>query len=159
KHDWPSLMPNATVVSAREYLTDPSNGENRPARVLNLCRTDRYQGRGYYVSLLAEARGHRPLPEVKTIGGVGAGVLRKLMSGAFDDQLQRSLAHQAGDSYVIDSYFGRDPMRRNDALSQQLFSLLKAPLIRTRFNRESDVWRVADAQVLGAADIAADDRA
>jgi leucyl aminopeptidase len=29
---------------------------------LNLCRTGRYQGRGYYVSLLAEARGQRPLP-------------------------------------------------------------------------------------------------
>ena len=36
-------------------------------RIVNLCRTDRYQGRGYYVSLLAEARGHRALPEVKTL--------------------------------------------------------------------------------------------
>src|SRR5262249_39783517 len=150
---WPVLMPNATVVSAREYLSDPSTSENRPARVLNLCRTDRYQGRGYYVSLLAEARGHRPLPEVKTIGDVQTDVLRKLMSAPFNEQIQRSLSQQPGDRCIVDSYFGKDPSRRNDSLSQQLFALLKAPLIRTRFDRENDGWRVADVQVLSAADI------
>ena len=36
-------------------------------RVFNLCRTYRYQTLGYYVSLLAAARGHRPLPTVATL--------------------------------------------------------------------------------------------
>ena len=31
--------------------------------MLNLCRTGRYQGRGYYVSLIAEARG-QTLPQL-----------------------------------------------------------------------------------------------
>ena len=66
--DWPFDIDGARVVTAREYLTDPAYAENTSARIINLCRTDRYQGRGYYVSLLAEARGHRALPEVKTLG-------------------------------------------------------------------------------------------
>src|ERR671926_607489 len=58
----------ATVLTARRYLAEPESANEGTVRVLNLCRTGRYQGRGYYVSLLAEARGQRPLPEVKTIG-------------------------------------------------------------------------------------------
>ena len=57
--DWPFDIESARVVSAREYLTDPAWSDLQSARIVNLCRTDRYQGRGYYVSLLAEARGHR----------------------------------------------------------------------------------------------------
>ena len=59
---------DATVVTARRYLAEPESGNAGIERVLNLCRTGRYQGRGYYVSLVAEARGERPVPDVKTIG-------------------------------------------------------------------------------------------
>src|SRR5207237_9527751 len=60
-------IPDATVLTARRYLAEPEIGNEGAVRVLNLCRTGRYQGRGYYVSLLAEARGQRPVPDVKTI--------------------------------------------------------------------------------------------
>jgi hypothetical protein len=60
-------IPDATVLTARRYLAELEAGNDGAVRVLNLCRTGRYQGRGYYVSLLAEARGQRPVPGVKTI--------------------------------------------------------------------------------------------
>src|SRR5205085_8481979 len=60
-------VPDATVLPARRYLAEPDVGGDGSVRVLNLCRTERYQGRGYYVSLLAEARGQRPLPDVKAV--------------------------------------------------------------------------------------------
>ena len=60
-------VPDATVLTARRYLAEPESGNEGTVRVLNLCRTGRYQGRGYYVSLLAEAHGQRPIPDVKTI--------------------------------------------------------------------------------------------
>src|SRR3954469_17143812 len=59
--------PDATVLTARRYLAESQGGPEGSVRVLNFCRTGRYQGRGYYVSLLAEARGERPMPDVKTI--------------------------------------------------------------------------------------------
>ena len=58
---------DGAVVTARHYLAEPDGGNEAGMRLLNLCRTGRYQGRGYYVSLLAEARGQRPFPDVKTI--------------------------------------------------------------------------------------------
>ena len=64
---WPLSVPNAEVVAARDYLTDPRFVGLRRAKVFNLCRSYGYQTVGYYVSLLAEARGHKPLPSVTTV--------------------------------------------------------------------------------------------
>src|SRR6186997_3452949 len=108
--DWGAQIPGATVVSAREYLTDAAYGESQPARVINLCRTDRYQGRGYYVSLLAEAQGHHPLPEVKTLGDLQADQNAALLAGLPPEHIQRALGAVAGNTASIDAYFGRDPL-------------------------------------------------
>ena len=47
--DWPFEIEGARVVSAREYLTDPAWSDVQSARIVNLCRTDRYQGRVAWV--------------------------------------------------------------------------------------------------------------
>ena len=53
RRDWPFEIPGVTVVAARDYLADATHAAPSAARVFTLCRTDRYQGRGYYVSLVA----------------------------------------------------------------------------------------------------------
>ena len=47
-----------------------SPGGRKNLRVFNLAGSYRYQSRGYYVSLLAEARGHKVIPGVKTIRAI-----------------------------------------------------------------------------------------
>lgn len=55
------------VIDFNQYLSDyPKKGEPK-TRVINLCVTDLYLSRGYYCSLLAEARQHRVLPSVNAI--------------------------------------------------------------------------------------------
>jgi glutathione synthase/RimK-type ligase-like ATP-grasp enzyme len=157
--DFPFDIEGARTVTARDYLTDPAYGENQPARVLNLCRTDRYQGRGYYVSLLAEARGHRPLPEVKTLGDLQAGEPHRLMSASFGEQLQKSLAANGSRACTVEAWFGRDPLHRNDAVAQQLFSALRVPLLRARFERPNGRWKLRDVQALSVSDVAPEQRA
>ena len=66
RQEWFEL-PVATVLTARSYLEDPEAGGDASVRVLNLCRPGRYQGRAYYVSLLAEARGQRPFPRSRPL--------------------------------------------------------------------------------------------
>ena len=159
ERDWPVEVPGLIVVSARKYLSGAAYSENHHrARVFNLCRTERYQGRGYYVSLLAEARGHRPMPEAKTISDLQADQLGNLRSSGFREQIQRALAGNAEDKIVIEAYFGRDPLRLNDSLSQQLFGVLRAPLIRASFARHDGEWSLTHVQLLGATDIAPDRR-
>lgn len=152
--DLPQAVEGASVVSAREYLTDPAYSESRPARVLNLCRTDRYQGRGYYVSLLAEARGHRPLPEVKTLGDIQGTEVHQLLGQGFNEQLQHALDKEHEDICEIDAYFGRDPLRVRDGLCQQLFAAVRVPLMRATFGKEAGGWKLRTLRTLGSTDIA-----
>ncbi|MCB1753266.1 MAG: RimK-like ATPgrasp N-terminal domain-containing protein, partial [Gammaproteobacteria bacterium] len=65
--DWPEHFPQLPVVTARDYLTGGEYPAQRRLRVINLCRSYRYGRLGYYCSLLAEARGHRVIPQVRTI--------------------------------------------------------------------------------------------
>src|SRR5690606_33306865 len=62
--DIPELADRA--VAADQYL---SSQEHHPSgsTVVNLCRSYRYRSKGYYVSLVADARGHRVLPAVETL--------------------------------------------------------------------------------------------
>src|SRR5260221_12560052 len=62
---WPD--PEARVVTAQEFIAEGRNPLHRPHRVINLCRSYAYLSIGYYVSLLAEARGDRVTPSVETI--------------------------------------------------------------------------------------------
>ena len=70
---WPLNIEGVEVVQAKRYLNDPAYTHVPGARVYNLCKYYRYQSLGYYVSLLAEARGHRPLPSVATSSGSSSG--------------------------------------------------------------------------------------
>ncbi len=151
--EWPAETQGATIVSARSYLTDPMFAENRTARVLNLCRTDRYQSRGYYVSLLAEARGHRPVPEVKTIEDLHNGDPAHFMSAGFSQQIQRALSSNASLHCELDSYFGHDPAGVYESLAQQLFGVFRAPLLRAKFERGDEQWQLRSIHILSIADI------
>ena len=65
--DWSSYHPSENVMAASDYLREPLSGDEERTQVINLCRSYKYLGTGYYVSLLAEARGHKVIPSVRTI--------------------------------------------------------------------------------------------
>ena len=79
--DWPLHIPGVRVVGAKTYLTEPQYSELRGTKVFNLARSYRYQSIGYYVSLLAEARGHRPLPNIATIQDMKSQTITRFVSG------------------------------------------------------------------------------
>ena len=54
-------------ISFEQYLSDYPKADEPRTRVINLCDTARYLSRGYYCSLLAEARRHSVLPSVSCI--------------------------------------------------------------------------------------------
>src|ERR1700721_151633 len=59
-------LPNAEtphkVISTGEYLARPRLFDMGRPKIVNLARSYAYQSKGYYASLLAEARGHRVAP-------------------------------------------------------------------------------------------------
>src|SRR5204863_8433433 len=89
--DWPFHIPNVEVVDARSYLTWPEHSDLRGVKLFNLCRSYRYQSVGYYVSLLAEARGHKPLPSIVTIQDLKSQSMVRLVADDLDEIIQESL--------------------------------------------------------------------
>ncbi|HSV20445.1 MAG TPA: RimK family protein [Casimicrobiaceae bacterium] len=152
RRDWPYDLPGATVVTARDYLSDAAYAAAGPARIFNLCRTDRYQGRGYYVSLVAEARGHQPAPSVKTIEDLQAGIGTALFT-ATGRVTEWTIDADPAQPFELDAYFGRDPATRNDAAARQVCDLLRAPLVRARFEHRGGEWRWTSAILLTPRDI------
>lgn len=58
---------NVTVLTFEDYVQQYPKLNEPKVRLINLCNTERYLSRGYYCSLLAEARQHKVLPNVSTI--------------------------------------------------------------------------------------------
>ena len=146
--EWPLEVPGVEVVPARAYLTDARFRDDRSACVVNLCRFSRYQGLGYYVSLLAEARGHDPIPRVLNIRDVQSDNMVRALTDELEELIQLSLATLATNTYELIVYFGRDIGLCYDQLSQQLFNMMKVPLLKARFERRNGTWRAQSLTAL-----------
>jgi glutathione synthase/RimK-type ligase-like ATP-grasp enzyme len=156
--DWPFELPGSRVTTARSYLADAAGGDSGEAQVINLCRADRYQGRGYYVSLLAEARGQRPLPDVKTVEDHKSDERLHAIAGKVEDLANETLHHDASERFELDAYFGRDPADVHQPLAAHLFACVKAPLLRSRFRRVDGRWTLEKIAAIGVADVPAQHR-
>ncbi|HKL51966.1 MAG TPA: RimK family protein [Wenzhouxiangellaceae bacterium] len=149
----PDALPDVEIVAARDYLADPRFSGLRGARVYNLCASYRYQATGYYVSLLAAARGHRPLPSVATMLDLKSPHVVRLLSGELQRQIGRSLKPIRADHFVLSIYFGRNLAERHETLSRALFKLFPAPLLRAEFTRADDDWMLKRLAPIGFADV------
>lgn len=155
---WPLRLEGVELVEARAYLTDPRYTRVPRARALNLCRSYRYQTVGYYVSLLAEARGHRPLPSIGTIQDLQLQPVIRISGVELDELVQRSLASLKSDAFELSIYFGRNLAKRHKRLSMALFNRFPAPLLRATFRRDRK-WRLDSVRLLGAGEIPEEHRA
>jgi glutathione synthase/RimK-type ligase-like ATP-grasp enzyme len=160
RRDWPFDLPGVKLVPARLYLTDPAYSDCGPAKVFNLCKTYRYQSRGYYVSLLAEARGHQPLPDVKAIEDLHAEGVMRMLADHLDEPLQMALADVDTNQFELTVCFGRCEDRRHAQLAEQLFNLLHMPLLKVAFERsqstEGGRWFVCGVTALTLPDFSPD---
>lgn len=147
--DWGSYYPSDNVVTALEYLRSPVVGEER-THVVNLCRSYKYLGSGYYVSLLAEARGHRVIPSVRTINDLR----KRSLYGLDVEDLNQKLANflPAGGRDTTDLgilvYFGQTAYPDLQDLARQVFETFPCPLLRIEFERER-VWQIGAIKPVG----------
>lgn len=123
------------------------------ARVFNLCKSYRHQTLGYYVSLLAEARGDKPLPRANTIEDLQSQNMVRLLAEGLDELIQKSLTPIKSDSFELDIYFGHSAASCHEQLSRQLFNLLQAPLLHAEFKRRDHHWRIRSIRPVAASDI------
>ena len=87
--DFPNADTPHKVITTSDYIVRPKLFENDRAKVVNLSRSYAYQSKGYYTSLLGEARGHRVLPEVQTMLELREAKLYQHVIPELEDTLNR----------------------------------------------------------------------
>jgi glutathione synthase/RimK-type ligase-like ATP-grasp enzyme len=127
------FIEDVEIVEAKSYLMLDKYTDIGAARIFNLCRSYRYQSTGYYVSLLAEARGHRAFPNISTIQDLKSKSLIRVISDDIEDLIQKSLSKIQSRDFTLSIYFGRNIAKQYDKLSSQLYSLFQAPFLRAKF--------------------------
>lgn len=177
------LIQGAHPLAPDEYL-EGKIGEalEEGVSVINLCRSYHYLSRGYYVSLLADARNQRAFPTLTLIEEIGnpysyfnalreAGVdtigfrvirgrhvLPKLIPPASRERVkdESPLVSQAegparyqptaGQSEAITSVFGRTTDPRFRKHCSAVYRVYPFPVLKVRFYREEDRWKVGQIQ-------------
>lgn len=153
---WKLDLPEVEVIAAKTYLTEARFSMERNAKVFNLCRSYRYQSIGYYVSLLAQARGHKPLPSVQTIQDLKSMTIIRFVSAELEDLIQQSLQHISSDKFVLSVYFGHNVSKCHDRLSMRLFQYFQAPLLTAQFGKINGRWQLQNVSPLIATEIPPD---
>lgn len=151
--NWPLELPGVDVVQARRYITDPVFTHIPGARVFNLCTSYRYQTTGYYVSLLAAARGHRPIPDVATLRDLQSPSLVRLVSEDLEQLIQRCLAPIQSDTFSLSVYFGHNMAKRYDQICMKLFGVFRAPLLRAEFAKAEGTWALQRVGPIGVSEV------
>ena len=142
--DWGSYYPSDNVVPAQDYLKETISAEEERVQVINLCRSYKYLGIGYYVSLLAEARGHKVIPSVRTINDLRKRALYGLDIEDLNAKLTRFLPEGSGDTtdFGVLVYFGETSYAPLADLARQVFETFPCPILRLEFER-SKVWQIS----------------
>ncbi len=156
--NWPLNIPGVELVSAKDYVTDPKYIALRNAKVFNLCRSYRYQTFGYYVSLLASARGHKPFPNVLAIQDLKSRAMIRIVSDELDGLIQKNLKSIQSERFTLSIYFGKNLAKRYDKLSNRLFDHFQAPFLRAEFVRKGKEWFLKSIHPIATSDIPGEHR-
>jgi glutathione synthase/RimK-type ligase-like ATP-grasp enzyme len=151
---WLLRISGAEVISADDYLRSTRFSEVRQARVYNLCDSYAYQTVGYYVSLLAAARGHRTMPSVATIQDVKSRALLRA-DDELEELIERSLHTIRSKRFELSIYFGCNFAERHADLSRAIFNLYPLPLMRASFSKSSTTgkWRPSSITPIPVGDL------
>lgn len=155
--EWSFSQEGLEVVAARKYLTHPSYTTLEKVRVINLCRSLGYQKIGYYVSLLADARGHKPMPSIEAIQNMKDRAIAAIAGSDLQEIVEESLSKVQSDEFVLSVYFGRNMAQRHERLANALFRMFPSPYLQASFARsdKSGRWRLESLKPMALDDIPA----
>jgi glutathione synthase/RimK-type ligase-like ATP-grasp enzyme len=151
--------PERIIVTPGDFVANRVNGINlRKAgttKVINMCRNYDYLSKGYYCSLLAEARGLRCVPSVSNIIQLNwkrhyqesLPELNALLEKSYKEPPNEPLER----TYYI--YFGRTENPALETLARRLFDIFRFPLIAISLRYNNGHWVIDDLDSLSLSDI------
>jgi glutathione synthase/RimK-type ligase-like ATP-grasp enzyme len=149
---WNFQIDDVEVISPETYITEEQYQTTRNLKVINLCKSYQYQSEGYYVSMLAEARGHKVLPEASTLQDLRFPSIIRDDAFDFDSLIQSTFKAEPYDRVEFNIYFGHTQSENLDKLALQLFQTVQAPCLRATFSKKTK-WVLQSLRQVNLVDV------
>ncbi|ALS98606.1 RimK family protein [Lacimicrobium alkaliphilum] len=150
--DWAPYFPSREVISFDQYLAKTDASTERTVRILNLCRNKRALGRGYYCSLLAEARGHKVIPDISTINDLRRKKLYSLRLEEIAKSLHKLKAQDDSNKLTLRVFLGETQLKDCTELAKAVFDRFPAPILEVTLVKNRH-WSLDKIQPLSLQDI------
>lgn len=149
---WIDLIPGVDVVSPADYFSDEQFLKSRKFKVINLCKSYQYQSIGYYVSLLAEARRHKIMPQISTLQDFRFPSIVKEDAEDFDDLIQQMLKKQTVEKLDLYICFGKVHLNALNRIGTLLFNLFQVPILKAVFTKK-EKWTLTNLRPLNLSEL------
>ncbi len=139
--DWSPYYPSHQLICVKDYLSLHVSKKTK-TKVINLCRDYSYLGTGYYCSLLAEARGQRVIPSIRSMTDLGNQHFYQLHEDHqnMDAQLSKFLQNDT-QSMQIKIFFGQTNRTALEKIARQLFELYPCPILDVKLTHNA-TWQI-----------------
>ena len=154
---WKFSLDDVEVITPESYISDETYQAGKNLKIINLCKSYQYQSEGYYVSLLAEARGHKVLPGVSTIQDFRFPSILRDDSLDFDALIQNTFKGEPYDRIEFNIYFGITQSETLNKLALQLFQLVQAPSVRAAFSKKNK-WVLQSIRPISLSEVPDNDK-
>ena len=145
---WSAEIADAEIINPATYINSDNYKKYRAVKIINLCESYQYQSEGYYISLLAEARGHKVIPVTSTLMDFKLPKLAREDAEDFDTLIQETL-DKATKAEEIDFliYFGTTGEPMLNKIGQLLFNLFQMPIQKVSFVKKGK-WQLVSLKPL-----------
>ena len=137
------------VINFDTYLKEYPKINEPNTRIINLCDTQTYLSKGYYCSLLAEARNHKVLPSVKTINALRNDALNNEMMITSKNDLGQLADTELNRAHWV--FFGKIDQPALQKLATKVFNQYQAPILKIQLSAETASLTVQTERVAYAA--------
>lgn len=161
--DWAPYYPSEDVLTFDQYLQFSAPPASR-VRVINLCQSAKYLSRGYYCSLLAEARGHHVVPSVMTLNDLSRKGLFSLELEELDASVINWLEaagsainpasdeREATHEVKVRTCFGQSEHPELRPVVRALFERFPCPILEIVFKRRKQ-WQIESMKPAAPVDL------
>ena len=158
--DWAPYYPSEDVLTFDQYLQFSAPASSR-VRVINLCQSARYLSRGYYCSLLAEAREHNVVPSVMTLNDLSRKGLFSLQLEQLDvsviNWLDAAITpasdnRENAQEVRVRTYFGESSHPELKPVARALFERFPCPILEVVFKRRK-TWQIESMKPAAPVDL------
>lgn len=144
----PDRFQDLPIITSSSYLSN-EYADRKRLKVINLCSHRKSLSTSYYVSLLAEARNHRCLPEAKTLHQIESKLLIRDAIRELSELVQSSFRRITASHFTLSVYFGTNLAKTHDKLAKRLYGLFPCPLVQYHFTKKEGEWKLQELVQLG----------